>query len=293
VKSPSRHPLLPLLLLSLPLVHSAGCSGGGGSSAYSATDSAGVRIIETRQLTWEAGEEWSVSPEPLLEIGERDGEDPYQFFQLAGGLRLPDGRIVVLNSGSTQIRIFSGDGRFLTEFGGQGDGPEEFRAVSAVKYLGGDTLLIWDVGRPGFSLFNLSGDFIGSQRLTPPGTERFSTVHPLADDRLLLTTYASLLTEFAGQGVGIHRDRAPLLVASLDGDALDTIGVFPSVETMIMEFGGTTGIGAPPFLKSTYFGVGNGSVYVGTAENLEVSVLDTKGDLKALFRYPDIDLSVQ
>lgn len=271
----------------------SGCSGPETRDAYTVRDSLGITVVESRGPAWEQGDGWSLSPEPSLQIGEWDGEEVFQFFGVTGGIRLPDGRLVILNSGTRTIRVFSAEGGFLAEFGGQGDGPREFRRLSSVHHLGGDTLLVWDAGRPAFSLFNASGAFLGSTTLAPPGSEQLSEVIPLPDGRVMVTAYASPLTQGDDRGVGIHRDMAPVLVFDRRGALLDTVGVYPSRELMIMPFGPGTAVGLPPFQKASYLAVHGDTCYVGTAERMEVSVLNLDGTLRAVFRQVDGDLSVK
>jgi hypothetical protein len=291
-----RHPSAISLGSTVLFIGSMGvvsaCSGPDNGDLYTVHDSLGITVVESRGPAWEEGEGWSFSPEPSLQIGERDGEDAFQFFGVTGGTRLPDGRLVILNSGTRTIRVFSAEGGFLAEFGGQGDGPGEFRRLSAVHHLGGDTLLVWDSGRPAFSLFKASGAFLGSTTLAPPGSEPLSEVIPLPDGRVMATTYAGPLTQGGDRGVGIHRDMAPVLVFDRAGAVLDTLGVYPSGETVIMRLGQGTGIGIPPFQKTSFLAVHGDTCYLGTAERMEVSVLDLDGALRAVFRHVSLDLSV-
>ena len=67
-------------------------------------------------------------PEPVLQIGERDGESPYLFSRVRGAVRVPDGRIVVLEGESLEIRVFGPDGTHHVSFGRRGDGPLEFES---------------------------------------------------------------------------------------------------------------------------------------------------------------------
>ena len=64
-----------------------------------------------------------IDPEPVLQIGEIDGEDPYLFTYVWDAARVPDGRLVVTESQSYEIRVFGADGRAITSFGRRGDGP--------------------------------------------------------------------------------------------------------------------------------------------------------------------------
>jgi hypothetical protein len=61
-----------------------------------------------------AGEAWVVEEEPSLEIGTQDGAAEYIFFRVAGALRLDDGRVVIADGFSNQVRFYSEAGEFLT-----------------------------------------------------------------------------------------------------------------------------------------------------------------------------------
>lgn len=91
-------------------------------------------------------EAWALSASPRVEIGVAEGEDPYQLYDVTSAARLPDGRIVIANNGSREVRFFDADGRFLLQVGGRGDGPGEYRQVDRVRLVPGDTLLVFDGG---------------------------------------------------------------------------------------------------------------------------------------------------
>lgn len=285
----------PWVLSALVVLSSGvlGCNESPPGSSYAVRDSSGIAVVESQGPAWGVGTGWSLSAEPSLQIGMREGEEVFQFFDVADGLQLPDGRIVILNAGTQTVRVFSSEGEFLTEFGGAGDGPGEFRRMRSVHHLGADTLLIWDPRRPGYSLFAASGAFLGSTTLIRPGSAQLFAVFPAADGRLIVKTYASPVSQGGDRGIGIHRDMAPVLVFDRKGALLDTLGVYPSTETMIMRLGPGTGVGPAPFPKSTLLAVADTTVFLGTADEMEVSVLDLDGALKAVFRYPDVALAVQ
>src|SRR5687768_1740535 len=80
--------------------------------AVTVRDSAGIRIVE-HPAGYEAGlPVWDARGEPVVDIG--GGEDPEQDLDLVrGAVRLSDGRIVVANTGSGELRVFDRAGRFL------------------------------------------------------------------------------------------------------------------------------------------------------------------------------------
>jgi hypothetical protein len=62
-----------------------------------------------------------------LRIGSVDAAGPAAFGQIKGLQVLADGRIAVLDAMAKEIRIFDSSGQHLATFGGDGEGPGEFR----------------------------------------------------------------------------------------------------------------------------------------------------------------------
>ncbi len=126
----------------------AACSDGGEpppSTGTVVTDSAGVRMVANAGPLWNPGEEWRLTPEPLLSLGVvADTPLVQQFHRIEGLTRLTDGTIVVLNSGSGEVRAFDSSGRHLWSAGGLGQGPGEVSGDGwkTLQRLSGDTLLI-------------------------------------------------------------------------------------------------------------------------------------------------------
>lgn len=106
-------------------------------------DGAGVRIVENHVAIDELPE-WRLTAEPRVRIGTLDGAPEYQFSGIAAAARLSDGRLAVLNSGTSEVRMFDPPGRFLLSFGSEGEGPEEFEAAAGLWSLAGDSLLVYD-----------------------------------------------------------------------------------------------------------------------------------------------------
>ena len=122
---------------------SAGCSPQGPAlPTFEAYDSAGVEVVESYSA---AGfdEPWILSEEPLLRIGKDRDEDPYLFGTIMGAARLGDGSVVVLDNLSKEIRRFDAHGQHMVTFGGEGDGPGEFRSALGMQRFA-DTLMVMD-----------------------------------------------------------------------------------------------------------------------------------------------------
>ena len=121
-------------------------------------DSAGIRIIENPKPPEGSRLPWRIGPEPMVSIGELEGEEPYLLHEVFDAAGLSDGRIVVANYGSGQVRVFDASGTHLFTVGGKGEGPGEFRSLWRVAPWPGDSILAWDFKRR-FSVFSPLGDY--------------------------------------------------------------------------------------------------------------------------------------
>ena len=95
-------------------------------------DSADVRIVENPRPPSGSRLDWRVGTEPAVSIGELEGPDPYLLQWVRDALILPDGRIVVANTSTDELRVFDALGRHLETWGGSGEGPGEFTSLSQV-----------------------------------------------------------------------------------------------------------------------------------------------------------------
>lgn len=170
---------LPALLALAPALALAACGAGDRpGSAPVVRDSAGITIVENSAPTWHPGEEWTVVAEPEVEIGVLDGEAPYQLYRVAGAVRLSDGRIVIANGGSNELRYFAPDGRHVRSVGREGDGPGEFRFIGRILRLPGDSVLVSNLMPPRHSLFDEQGTFV--RTVDPAGGMSDGAAPPLA-----------------------------------------------------------------------------------------------------------------
>lgn len=144
-------------LATLTLAIMAACGGSPSEKSDGARSEASDRA--------HAPEVWQVGAEPLVSIGVVEGEEPYQLHDASSSVRLPDGRLAVVNGGSAEVRFFDREGRFLGSFGQDGDGPGEFRSPTRIQYLASDTLRIWDQRLNRFSFHDVHGAYARVERL--------------------------------------------------------------------------------------------------------------------------------
>ena len=93
-------------------------------------DSAGVTIVTNDPVAADSRLPWQFSEHPALAIGSVDGGEADELFRVRDATRLPDGRIVIANAGSNELRVFNADGSHAGTWGGRGEGPGEFTSFT-------------------------------------------------------------------------------------------------------------------------------------------------------------------
>ena len=86
---------------------------------------------------------WTVEPTPVFQVGGAEGEGPTEFSQVLGVARLSDGRVVMADAASTELRVFSPAGAFQRIMGRKGQGPGEFDGIQSML-RSADTLVVHD-----------------------------------------------------------------------------------------------------------------------------------------------------
>lgn len=142
--------------------------GGDASRARFAThrDSAGIDIVDNHGIG--RGLPFSLSMEPRVRIGAVDDADPASLLmQVEDVVRLLDGRIVVLERVSGEVRWFSATGEHLLTRGGRGRGPQEVALPMGLVRLAGDSLAVIDGGFE-LLMFDATGAFVRLERSSRP-----------------------------------------------------------------------------------------------------------------------------
>lgn len=261
----------------------AGASDGGGSGGSVVRDSAGIVIVENERSALDARLGWVVGPEPSVTIGTAGGDPAYELFRVGGAMRLSDGRIVVANAGTGELRVYDPDGVHLASWGGQGDGPGEFGAMApgAVKPWPGDSLMARDSFRSQVSIFSADGTFGRALRLQG-GYQR--VVGPLSDGRV----FAATLTSFERGEPGTSEIIRPDLgygILGADGGVQRDLGAYRGSELYMVN----TVDGPPfprpyPFDRSAFDFAWGDLVVITTNDRYEIRAYRTDGSLARIVR---------
>lgn len=290
---------LPALLALAPALALAACGAGDRpGSAPVVRDSAGITIVENSAPTWHPGEEWTVVAEPEVEIGVLDGEAPYQLYRVAGAVRLSDGRIVIANGGSNELRYFAPDGRHVRSVGREGDGPGEFRFIGRILRLPGDSVLVSNLMPPRHSLFDEQGTFV--RTVDPAGGMSDGAAPPLAllaglrappvAGRLANGTFvAQASIESGGPPNGLSRPPTVVLLIAPGSGVADTIARLPGTERDIrirQQDGRIAGVEMRQVLfgRSSHLAVAADRIYAGANDTYEIGVYVPGAGLTRLIR---------
>lgn len=98
----------------------------------------------------------------LAANADKYGADALVLSQVQGAAWLSDGRIVVANGGTRELRYDGSVGTFSRSVDREGEGPSEFRSLDFLGRHRGDTIVAYDARLRRLSLFDEAGEFVAS-----------------------------------------------------------------------------------------------------------------------------------
>ena len=125
-----------------------------------ARDSAGVTVVENARPVPGSRLGWRIGETPAVSIGTEEGDPGEMLFDVRDATRLGDGRIVVANAGTSELRVFSADGEHLAIWGRVGEGPGEFSAYTpeTVSRWPGDSVAADNMFQRRLEIFDSRGN---------------------------------------------------------------------------------------------------------------------------------------
>lgn len=274
----------PITLLFVCVSFAAACDRPGGGAAFTATDSSGVVIVENVRQAWAPGAGWKLSDAPVLSLGVAAGAPEQEFARVTDALPLPDGRILVANDGSNELRYFAADGRFLGAAGGRGEGPGEFGSIARLWPARGDSVVAYDPLLQRLTTFAGDGELAASASLRPlpqGGAQPPEVVGRFPDGSFLARTVSPPPLQAAAgprrESVAYVRLRA--------GDSVATgLGRFPGDESFVVREGSGVSVYPAIFGRRTYVAVGGDRFYVGHSDAYRIDVFAAGGRLMRSIR---------
>ena len=237
-------------------------------------DSAGIRIVENPAPPAGSRLGWRIGPEPRVSIGEREGEAPYLLYRVMDATILADGRIVVANSGSDELRFFDSTGSHLASRGGRGEGPGEFEGLHSVAPWAGDSIVAWFAPGMGVSVFDGEGTY--GRTIAIDHTTRSWWLQPTA-----ASVHGSILAVYSWE------DRDTLVLQLLDGEGAvrTSLETLPSWEPHLMHEGTEREILYwKTFGREPVWGLWGDLVVFGVSNRYEIRAFGADGSLTRVVR---------
>ena len=273
------------------------CAEGGRDSPIVVRDSSGVTIVESYEGLWGEGEGWQLAVEPEVTVGSEDGPEEYSLYDVRGAIRLDDGRIVVANSGTDELRFYDSTGSHLLSVGRDGFGPGEFKDIYGM-WIAGDTLVIQDFGQDRVSLFSISGEHVETVMLhREPNTGPSVAAGTFSDGSILGGQFVFDRTTPRKEGMNFQQPDMALRRYTLDGAVLDSLGTF-FVADLISEIldsktDEATGVAyassvtsSAPFGPHATWKAAGEHLYYGSSKSYEILVYGIQGTLERIIRRP-------
>lgn len=261
-----------------------GCGGEGGMfSTYTVGDSAGIQVVESTGAVWGAAPAWSVGAQPTTRIGSVEGADAYRFHRIASATRLPDGRIVVVDAGSGQVRLFGPDGTHESTIGALGDGPGEFRSIRSVD-AGGDSVVVFDDRLSRVTVYRLSGELV-----TTWNVDLASGAVPMAMAEVKFLETGQVvgmdgMSLAAGSRPSLVRDTAFLFEIREGLPSPEAIAAVPGAWTEFVELGGQLSFRHQALTSLPSWDTHAGSIYTTAGDGFEFRVHGASGEVTRIVR---------
>ena len=277
---------IPIIIIAFTV---SACSGGGSNTeTFMVRDSAGIRIVENFAPVWGEGDEWQLSEQAVCDIGAQEGDPDYELYRVPNAMRLPDGRIVIANSGTHEIRLYDPSCSHLFDAGGEGEGPGEFSLVSWVSRYRGDSIAAYDMRLMRVSLFDSDGQFGRSFPVRGMDASGRGRALGVFDDGSVLV--AALVMNAPNDGSEGFRLKVPLYTVSPEGESRDSICVSPGDEMFVYSVGSPNQgnrlefFGPPMFGRTTEYAIHGNRFYVAANDSYEIRVHEPRGGLESIVR---------
>jgi hypothetical protein len=227
-----------------------------------------------------------LSPEPVVSIGEVDGDTRYEFGRVVGGVLLGDGGFVILENQAREVRRYGPDGEHVASFGRQGSGPGEFSLPVAIGPGHADSVHVWDLQQRRLTTMS-TGD--GGVRTQDFGAalgelgQALANLQGILRDGTLVVRNVGMRPPPADVPDGVHRFPIQLVALTASGAVADRpMAVLAGDEIFHLAVDGRAHL--PVLAVSPIWGLTSPAsargdrVVFGASERIDLALLDGRGD---------------
>ena len=262
----------------------AACGDSGIPRQFVVTDSSGIKIASSSLPAWSGGDfAWSLDTIPAVEIAGNPDVADQTLFGVWDLELLSDGRVVILNGGSSQLLVFDSTGAYLYTWGRTGQGPGEFDWPSRLDHCTGDTLVVTD--RVRMSVLDSDGAFARSVRLSGVTASRAFDIEGVAHACSSALVAVHHTRPPGGPNERTFRYPTEVYWARFDGGSRTSVGSFPGDEVMTVSFEGNLLAARFPFRVHPVWTSDGERVFYGPADRHEVYIFGAAGQLERIVRW--------
>lgn len=252
-------------------------------------DSAGVAIVDNGLVSRRERIYAEFGPVRLRMGGSFDRAAGSDFSRIVGAARLGDGRVIVADEASREVRVFDSSGRFEQSLTRKGDGPGELRYLSGIAGASGDTVWAWDRWSRRLVWLRTDGELLGTSTVGD-GRASLSDLRRVSDGSFIgaITFGGSGGESTRESGFESRRDSIAVVRLHPAGAEWDTLVVVPHREWLVKRRRKGETISeaavARPFGRSASFAVVGASVVVASTDRFEIAEYSHAGTLLRLVR---------
>ena len=252
------------------------------------TERADLRIVHQAIVESDSPREadFVLADEPLVRIGVLDGPMEYMFGKVTGAIRLEDGRVVVADEQSHEVRMFDAGGRHVWTSGRQGEGPGEYGGLRLLRGCPGAAITVFDWHLDRITELDAEGNVTETRGLSAAGVNPYSEPMCAPDGNLVFTPWPE--TDYASLTVGeIYRWSMSLSQTRGDSVIVLRSGI-PGTE----RFFSGGGSGPRQWGKVMVFAATGTGVWYGSGDDYELEHIDWSGRVTRIARWAGPDRRV-
>jgi hypothetical protein len=171
---------------------------------------------------------WHLADSPVVRVGVQEGEAPYQLHDVRFAARLSDGRVLVVDGGSQEVRWYTLSGVHQSTLGRRGAGPGEFRNVRSVIVTRDDSIVVMDLANQRISWVSPEETLVREHPVSGFGTGDKRVLGVTTDGRLPI---ANRRHTYSVARPGFNPTRDSLLLFLYSSSGVDSVARLPGDES--------------------------------------------------------------
>ena len=239
----------------------------------------------------EEGEAALITLEEVLRLGDESAGDTILFGPIAQIAVNGNGEILVSESPrSPLVHVFESDGTYLSQVGGQGQGPGEFRYLSGAVIGAADSVYLWELVSNRILVYDPNDfSYVRSAEVRDEGKKEFNFLIGGIGDGWIMTKSLDPFLESDDGSMTINTNtHYELIKVNRDGSyGTDILGTVDDYEMIYnLGEGGAMHILWTLFGRSPSFAVGpDDMLYYGWSDEIEIIAVSTDGSTRDTIRY--------